>query len=70
MCVAVPLKVLRVEGGWAYLGAGSGEIRARADLVKVVAGDYALLHAGFIIERIDPAHAEETLRLFREISAP
>lgn len=68
MCVAVPLKVARVEGEWAFLSAGSGEIKARTDLVPVREGDYALLHAGFIIEKIDPEEAEKTLRLFKEIA--
>lgn len=70
LCVAVPLKVLRVDGAWAYLEAGSGEIKARTDLVGVAPGDYALLHAGFIIEKLDPKDAEETLRLFKEVSEP
>lgn len=70
VCVAVPLKVARVEGAWAYLEAGSGEMKARTDLVQVKPGDYALLHAGFIIEKINPADAMETLRLFKEITQP
>jgi hydrogenase expression/formation protein HypC len=34
----------------------------------VSVGDYLLIHAGFAIEKIDPAEAAETLRLVREIS--
>jgi hydrogenase expression/formation protein HypC len=68
MCVAVPLKVKRVEADWAVLEVGSGELRARTDLVAAKDGDYVLVHAGFVIERIDPKEALKTLRMFREIA--
>ncbi|MFO7984135.1 MAG: HypC/HybG/HupF family hydrogenase formation chaperone, partial [Desulfuromonadales bacterium] len=32
-------------------------------------GDYVLIHAGFAIERLDKADAEETIRLFRNVLA-
>ena len=31
-------------------------------------GDYVLLHTGYAINVIDPAEAEETLKLLRELS--
>ncbi len=68
MCVAVPLRVMRVDGDWAVLEAGSGELSARTDLVDVGKGDYVLVHAGFVIEKIDPGEARKTLEMFREIS--
>ena len=68
MCVAVPLRVKRVESEWAVLEAGSGELRARTDLVPVKEGDYALVHAGFVIEKIDPQEALKTLKMFHEIA--
>ena len=30
-------------------------------------GDYVIVHAGFAISRLDPAEAEETLQLMREV---
>lgn len=69
VCVAVPLKVKSVESGWAVLLAGTSELRARTDLVPVKEGDYALVHAGFVIERIDPREALKTLEVFREVSS-
>jgi hydrogenase expression/formation protein HypC len=67
MCVAVPLKVKRVEGEWAILEAGSGEFRARTDLVAAKTGDYVLVHAGFVIEKIDPKEAQKTLDMFAQV---
>ena len=67
VCVAIPLRVKRVESGWAVLEAGAGELRARTDLVPVKEGDYALVHAGFVIEKIDPREAAKTLEMFREV---
>ena len=36
-------------------------------LPGVRVGDYVMVHAGFAIERVDPAKARETLRLLDEI---
>lgn len=63
VCVAVPLRVKRIEGEWAVLDAGSSELRARTDLVDAGEGDYVLVHAGFVIEKIDSVEALKTLRL-------
>jgi len=46
-------------------------VRREASLMLLgddaVAGDYVIVHAGFAISRLDPAEAEETLRLMREV---
>ena len=36
-------------------------------LDDVAAGDFVLIHAGFAIAKLDPAEAEETLKIFRDI---
>ncbi len=69
MCVAIPLKVKRVEDGWAVLEAASGEFRARTDLVEAREGDFVLVHAGFLIEKIDPLEARKTLEMFARVSS-
>jgi hydrogenase expression/formation protein HypC len=33
----------------------------------VVVGDYVIVHAGFAIARLDPAEAQETLSLMRQV---
>jgi len=69
MCLGVPAKVVRIEGQEATVAIGSVEYQSSLLLMDdVKVGDYILLHAGFVIEKIDPAEAEETTRLFNQIS--
>jgi hydrogenase expression/formation protein HypC len=45
-------------------------VRREASLMMVDGvgvGDFVLIHAGFAIEKLDEADAQETLRLFREL---
>ncbi len=70
MCLAVPLKVKSIEGTRAVLEADGVIVRADVSLVSGVrVGDYLLVHAGFAIAKVEPAEAEETISLWREISA-
>jgi hydrogenase expression/formation protein HypC len=69
MCLGVPARVIRIEGTEARVIIGSVEYTSSLLLLNDVdVGDYILLHAGFAIEKIDPEEAEETIRLFNEIS--
>ncbi len=56
-------------GNEATVDLGGVQSRARLDLLgeKVKPGDYILVHTGFAIRRLDPADAEETLKLFDEL---
>jgi len=68
MCLAVPMKIISIEGDFAVVEAG--RIRQRACiqmLPKVKTGDYVLIHAGFAIEKVDSQKARESLRMFDEI---
>ncbi len=69
MCLAVPLKVVAVEGNEATVDLGGVRSRARLDLLEeeVKPGDYVLVHTGFAIRRLDPRDAQETLKLFDEL---
>lgn len=69
MCLAVPVKVVAVEGNEATVDIGGVRSRARLDLLaeEVRPGDYVLVHTGFAIRRLDPADAQETLKLFDEL---
>ncbi len=69
MCLGVPARVIHIDGSEATVALGSVEYKASLLLLNNVnPGDYVLLHAGFAIEKIDPVEAEETIRLFHEIS--
>ena len=68
MCIAVPLKVEKIENGIAYCKVGEGLISASLLLMdeKVDIGDYLLIHAGFAIRKLDELEAKETLNLINE----
>ncbi len=68
MCLAVPVKVVSVEGSTGKVDVSGNLVKADFTLVgDVRPGDFVILHAGFAIQKYDPADAEETLRIFREI---
>jgi hydrogenase expression/formation protein HypC len=68
MCLALPAKVITVDGSVALVAIEDIEYSASLLLLEdIKPGDYILLHAGFAIEKVDPAEAEDTLRLLREI---
>jgi len=69
MCLGVPALVTQIKGNEATVRVGNVEYNSSLLLLNNVnTGDYILLHAGFAIEKIDRHEAEETLRLFNEIS--
>ena len=69
MCLAVPVKVLQIEGLKAMVELGGLTRQASIMLVPdTQVGDYILLHAGFAIQKLDEKEAEETIRLFVELA--
>ena len=68
MCLAVPLKIVEINGLDA-VGARDGIRRPiRLDFIKEPKlGDYVMVHAGFAIERIKPEEAELSQDLAREV---
>jgi hydrogenase expression/formation protein HypC len=71
MCLAVPTKVLTLDGKVATVDVQGVRARVRLDALgeEVRIGDYLLVHAGFAIRRLDPQDAQETLALFDELFA-
>ena len=68
MCLAVPMKVIEMEGPVARVEEAGVSREVRVDLVEgVKVGDYVIVHAGLAIERLEPEEAEETLRLFERL---
>ena len=69
MCLAIPAKVIRVEGSTALVTIEDVEYRASILLLDdVQPGDFIMLHAGFAIQKVDAEEAAETLRLLNEIA--
>ncbi|MCD6242303.1 HypC/HybG/HupF family hydrogenase formation chaperone [Candidatus Bathyarchaeota archaeon] len=68
MCLAIPAKVIKVDGNLAKVDFGEGVLReVNVSLVDVKAGDYVLVHAGYAIQVLSEEEAVETLKLWSEI---
>ena len=68
MCLAIPAKVVEVQGSTAKVDFGEGIVReVNVMLVETKVGEYVLVHAGYAIQVIDRKAAEETLQLWEEI---
>ena len=70
MCLAVPARVLAIQGQEAEVDIGG--VRRRISVLltpEACAGDYVLIHTGFAINIVDEQEAQETLKLFAEIEA-
>ncbi|MDD4902918.1 MAG: HypC/HybG/HupF family hydrogenase formation chaperone [Candidatus Bipolaricaulis sp.] len=70
MCLAAPARVISVSGKTAVVDYQGVQTTARLDTLgePVAIGDYVLVHTGFAIQRLTTEDAEETLRLFDELS--
>lgn len=74
MCLAVPMKVSEVSAdGMARCQVGEGQTFVTASVALLPEppepGEYVIVHAGFALRKLDPADAEETLKLLREVLA-
>ena len=69
MCLAIPVKILSVDGDIA-VGEVGGVERDISVLMTpgVKVGDYCIVHAGFAIQVVDRQEAEENLKIFAEMA--
>lgn len=70
MCLAVPAKVMAVDGEEAVLDYGGVKRKANISLLNdVMVGEYVLVHVGYAISKMDEEEALETLKLWDEMLA-
>jgi hydrogenase expression/formation protein HypC len=70
MCLAVPVKIVSIDGDEAETEVAGVRRRVSIALTpEAKLGDYVLLHTGYAIGVIDEAEAEETLKLLEEIAS-
>lgn len=63
------MQVIDIQGNLALTEVDGVRRQARLDLLpEVTVGDYVLVHAGLAISRLDPAEAQETLTLLRQLA--
>lgn len=68
MCLAVPLRVVALEGTLAEVEIGG--VRRQVSVLltpEVKVGDWVLVHTGFAISVLNEQEAQETLKLFAEL---
>ncbi len=69
MCLAVPVRIKSINGTDAEVEIGGTTRKTSLMLTpEAKVGDYVLLHAGYAINILDQAEAEETLAIFAEMS--
>ena len=68
MCLAVPLRLIELDGNNAVGEAMGMTRKIRVDFIKEPKiGDYVMVHAGFAIERLPQAQAQDDLAAWEEL---
>ena len=68
MCLAVPAKILSINGDIAVIELGGTQREASLMLLENPSvGDWVILHAGFAIEKLSEEDAQQTFALLRDI---
>jgi hydrogenase expression/formation protein HypC len=70
MCLAIPAKILSLEGAKAHVDFGQGVLReVNVSLVDAKVGMCILVHAGYAIQVLEEKEALETLSLWNDVLA-
>lgn len=68
MCLAVPLKLIEINGHDAVGEAMGMKRKLRVDFIENPRlGEYVIVHAGFAIERLGEQQALEDIRAWEEV---
>ncbi len=68
MCLAVPLKLIEIDGKNAVGESMGMQRKLRVDFIpEPKIGDYVIVHAGFAIERLPEKQALEDIEAWEEI---
>ena len=69
MCLAIPARIMELEGDKAVVDAMGNRYKAKTTLLpEAKLGDLVLVHAGFAISLVDEQEAKKTWQLFSEIN--
>ncbi len=70
MCLAVPCKIVSIEGDIATIEVAGVRREASLSLINdPTIGDYVIVHAGYAIHKIDETSAMESLKALNEVFA-
>ena len=68
MCLAIPARIVELEGDKAVVDAMGNRFKAKTTLLPdAKPGDLVLIHAGFAISFVDEEEAKQTWQLITEI---
>ena len=69
MCLAIPARIIELDGDKAVVDAMGNRFKARTTLLpEAKLGDLVLVHAGFAISLVDEEEAKMTWQLISEIN--
>ncbi|HOO13912.1 MAG TPA: HypC/HybG/HupF family hydrogenase formation chaperone [Candidatus Marinimicrobia bacterium] len=69
MCLAVPMRIIEIDGSRAKAEVGGVLYQANLDFLSdVKVGDYIIVHAGFAIEKLDEIVALDNLAAWQEVA--
>ena len=69
MCLAIPARIVELEGDNAVVDAMGNRWRAKTTLLpEAKLGNLVLIHAGFAISLVDEEEAKKTWQLIAEIN--
>lgn len=66
MCLAIPGKIVSIDGDQANIDFGGAMKTANVAMVEADVGKWAVVHAGFAIEIMDEEEALETIKLWND----
>lgn len=69
MCVALPGRVIEIKDKDAVVDFNGNQVTARAGLVEIAVGDYVLVHAGCVIQKVSPQDAVDLTELMNDVKA-
>jgi hydrogenase expression/formation protein HypC len=68
MCLAIPMKVKKIDGDYGTVELGGVEYRAGFQMLKKAKpGDYVIVHAGFAIQTMSEREAKEVYEILDEM---
>jgi len=69
MCLAIPARIVELDGDRAVVDAMGNRWKAKTTLLpEAKIGDLVLIHAGFAISLVDEEEAKKTWQLIAEIN--
>lgn len=68
MCLAIPLKIIKIDGNTAACESLGMTRDVRVDFIaEPQVGDYVIVHAGFAIEKLSEKQALEDIEAWEEV---